>query len=927
MNEVVRFTPGDLVRARGREWVVLPGTSEETLRVRPLSGSESDWLTIDPQLEIEPVESASFPNPDGKRIGPQDEALLMRDAFQLALRRGAGPFRGAGRVAFEPRSYQLVPLMMALKLDPVRMLIADDVGIGKTIEAGLIARELYDRGEIQRCAVLCPPHLVDQWVTQFTTKFHLPAIAVTAGTAARLERDLPTADSIFRAYPFTVVSLDYIKSDRRRHEFIRSCPEFVIVDEAHACVGAGDTTHRRYQLLQELGEAADRHVVLLTATPHSGDVEAFHKLLALLDSEFGGLGDVGGAAYAKLRERLAAHFVQRRRADIEAWKEPGLFPRREEDETTYRLTGEHEAFMDMVLDYCTEVVERVGHDQRKQRLAFWGTLALMRCIGSSPAAALQALRTRLRGDEESLDAASLFDGEGEDLVADDVEPATAEDGDLVALIEMAERLADVPKRDPKLKKLAGRLESLMQDGFSPIIFCRYISTAEWVGEAVRKWFPDYAVEVVTGRLPADERKVRVAAMGAMDRKILVATDCLSEGIDLQEDFDAVVHYDMSWNPTRHQQRNGRVDRFGQPRELVRTLLIYGENNPVDGAILEVILRKAKAIQKDTGVPVPLPDDDRRMTEALLKALLLRRKSERAGRGKQMAFDFSSSPEAERLDAAWRDAAEKEKRNLTIFAQRSLKPEDVLPEWEKTLGVLGNPHQVSRFLEHALRRFDVPFVKDADEYRLDARKLPEALASRLQDAELGDQIRIRRTGGSNHHLHRSHPLVEALAELLIENSLDEKTEAENYAALARTGAWSTAAVKKPTTVILLRIRHRIVTAGAAGETTLLAEETSALAFEGLSAQVSVSGQVASAFVEATAAHETSATAKGREVASVLARLPGWKEAIEDHARARAQELVADHRRVREAVKGTGRIDVFPVTPVDVVGAYSLVPELA
>jgi hypothetical protein len=136
MNELVRFSPGDLVRARGREWVVLPGTEQELLRVRPLSGAESDSQTIHAGIEIEPVVSATFPDPDASRLGSQDEALLMRDAFQLALRRGAGPFRSAGRVAFEPRSYQLVPLMMALKLDPVRLLIADDVGIGKTIEPG-----------------------------------------------------------------------------------------------------------------------------------------------------------------------------------------------------------------------------------------------------------------------------------------------------------------------------------------------------------------------------------------------------------------------------------------------------------------------------------------------------------------------------------------------------------------------------------------------------------------------------------------------------------------------------------------------------------------------------------------------------------------------------------------------------------------------
>ena len=125
---------------------------------------------------------------------------------------------------------------MALKLEPVRLLIADDVGIGKTIEAGLIARELLDRGDIERMAVLCPPHLVDQWLGELERRFHLHAVAVTAAGASRLERGLPPGESIFSAHPHTVVSLDYIKSDRRRSEFLRACPEFVIVDEAHTCV-------------------------------------------------------------------------------------------------------------------------------------------------------------------------------------------------------------------------------------------------------------------------------------------------------------------------------------------------------------------------------------------------------------------------------------------------------------------------------------------------------------------------------------------------------------------------------------------------------------------------------------------------------------------------------------------------------------------
>jgi hypothetical protein len=135
--EQVEYQPGDLVRCRGREWVILPGTQGDILRLRPLSGTERDSQIIDRTIEPEPVVSAVFDPPDIARTGPQEAALLLADALRLSLRRGAGPFRSAAAIAFEPRAYQLVPLLMALKLDPVRLLIADDVGIGKTIEEGL----------------------------------------------------------------------------------------------------------------------------------------------------------------------------------------------------------------------------------------------------------------------------------------------------------------------------------------------------------------------------------------------------------------------------------------------------------------------------------------------------------------------------------------------------------------------------------------------------------------------------------------------------------------------------------------------------------------------------------------------------------------------------------------------------------------------
>ena len=155
-------SPGDLVRARGREWVALPPPEAGVLALRPLSGNENDVVLLRPDLELSEVAPAHFDLPDDANATVQSKAALLSDALRLTLRRGAGPFRSAAHLSFEPRTYQLVPLLMALRLQVPRLLIADDVGIGKTIEAGLILREFMDRGEVDAFSVLCPPHLVDQ---------------------------------------------------------------------------------------------------------------------------------------------------------------------------------------------------------------------------------------------------------------------------------------------------------------------------------------------------------------------------------------------------------------------------------------------------------------------------------------------------------------------------------------------------------------------------------------------------------------------------------------------------------------------------------------------------------------------------------------------------------------------------------------------
>lgn len=196
------FAPGDIVRARGREWVNLPAPREGWLALRPLSGSEADRVLLKPELELQPVEPARFDLPADAQVTSQANAVLLADALRLTLRRGAGPFRSAAQIAFEPRVYQLVPLLMALRLPVPRLLIADDVGIGKTIEAGLILRELFDRGELDSFSVLCPPHLVEQWTGELSSRFGLEAVAVSIARSWPGTERTPSAwQRRRRAYP------------------------------------------------------------------------------------------------------------------------------------------------------------------------------------------------------------------------------------------------------------------------------------------------------------------------------------------------------------------------------------------------------------------------------------------------------------------------------------------------------------------------------------------------------------------------------------------------------------------------------------------------------------------------------------------------------------------------------------------------------
>jgi superfamily II DNA or RNA helicase len=826
---------------------------------------------------------------------------------------------------------------MALRLTTVRLLIADDVGIGKTIEAGLIVRELIDRGEISRLAVLCPPHLVEQWQGELLRRFNLQAVALTSASASRIEREIPHGVGLFDHHPIVVVSLDYIKSERHREHFLSVAPECIIVDEAHTCASTGAGKQLRFELLQRLVKNEERHLIMLTATPHSGDETAFYNLLSLLNPEFALLQN-RSSAQDPLRQQLARHFVQRRRKDIVEWQAQTHdlrgFARRMKTEQTYKLTGEWGVFFDNVQTYCREMAETIEGQQNGQaRLIWYATLALLRCVASSPAAAVKALTTRLEGKtgnpleddgEDVLDDDRLHDGQADDMDNTDLEPpgqlnARMQDTQrLQSLIEDAQRLSG-KTGDPKLAALMTHLDGLVKEGFHTVVFCRYVATAHYVADELRKHFKNTTIISVTGELAPEERRSRVDDMEDSDSRILVATDCLSEGINLQHLFTAVVHYDLAWNPTRHEQREGRVDRFGQPAPEVRCTMLYGQDNPVDGFVLNVILRKGEAIQKELGVLVPMPEDKTRINQAMVKAALMKRVGMES---RQMGLGFE---EAEQilapLQTQWKDALEKAKANRTVFAQRTIKPEEVMPEWQKQQDALGTHEDVQRFVQSACARLNAPLeTARRQQFKLPSNRLPDALQQRLADEGLVKEGDSKGYLMDFAELHRSHPLVTVLADHLIETALQGDSSIT-----ARCAATETDAVQTVTTVYLLRLRHQLSYVRRRHPFQMMAEETVAVAVEGRSNPVWLSDGNVAKLLQSTPTSNLPRDLITREIQQSLDFAKTNQADLEQLAKERAQALLEDHRRVRKAASDVGQYSVSPCLPVDVIGIYVLLPE--
>jgi len=952
------WQPGKLVTLRGRDWVVLPSDDVDLLVVKPLGGSEDEVAGIYLPLGIEADEprDARFDPPTAEDLGDLATARHLLDAARLAFRNGAGPFRALAKLSFRPHAYQIVPLIMALRQDLVRLLIADDVGVGKTVEALLILRELLERRKIRRFAVICLPHLCDQWQEEIRSKLDIEAVVIRSNTQARLDRQIQGDTSVYEYYPYQIISVDYIKSDVRRDLFVQQAPELVIVDEAHTCArpsGAAVSQQQRYHLLRRLADKPDQHLVLLTATPHSGKPEEFQSLLGLLKKDYEEL-DLAEATQPQ-RKELARHFVQRKRADVAQWRSGDRtpFPERDSIEWPYDLAPAYAAFFQDILAFARRLVAPDPNDPRKvRRVQFWTALALLRGVMSSPAAGVGMLGTRLdklaaavgedagQGEEDDGSANPVGDPEdptlGDSSPTQVLEQANWSESQRRQLRDFSQRLKELtgPVQDQKLASLALILEDWLDAGFHPVVFCRYIATATYLGEQLpallgRK-HRELELQVVTSEDPDEVRRQRIQGMKKARKRVLVATDCLSEGINLQDSFTAVLHYDLPWNPNRLDQREGRVDRFGQTAAVVKTCLLYGNSNPIDAVVLDVLLRKVIEIRRATGSSVAFPEDSQSIIDTITHALLL--KPDRPLPTKAMAKqeslfaaeELKEAQEAERqVTRMLEEAARRQRISRDIFAQNAIRAEEIEQDLRVVDEALGDPTAVRSFVCGVLEEVlgvQISADRRAEGFHLVTANLPAQFADLLPAGAEVPVSFISPTPKGFHYLGRNHPFVEQLCQLLMANTLARTAHRAARAAVVRTRA-----VTRKTTLLLFRCRNVIEEGRTRHQ--IVAEEMRLWGWRGQPGQQDhLSHDEARELLQvARASSNLSPEARKAFLENELQLLDGLGQDFDRIAEEQSKQLVEAHERFSSLLDKRRFQVVYPVLPMDILGVYVLLPE--
>jgi len=530
-----------------------------------------------------------------------------------------------------PLPHQIHALSRAISGDRVRYLLADEVGLGKTIEAGLILRELKLRGLVRRTLVVSPKGIATQWVAEMRTHFNESFQLVLGddiNTLQRLASGTDQRSSVWSMFDQVIVSLDSVKPmDKRRgwtlgrvaeynrtrfDDLITAGWDLVVVDEAHRLGGSTDQV-ARYKLGRGLAEAAP-YVLFLSATPHQGKTDAFHRLMNLLDAE--AFPDMGSVS----RDRIAPYVIRtEKRKAIDADGKPLFKPRRTQMALVAWEARHHlqQLLYEAVTDYVREGYNQALQQKKHhigflmilmQRLVVSSTRAIRTTLerrlavlkdGAQASLPLHEPENNLEGTENfdewyDLDGQSLLD----ELLKSQVFALQSESSHVETLLD-ATRRCEQSGSDAKAEALIDWIYKLQAEENEPdlkvLIFTEFVSTQEMLKEFLEE--RGILVVILNGSMDMDERK-QAQDTFRKSHRVLVSTDAGGEGLNLQF-AHVVINYDIPWNPMRLEQRIGRVDRIGQSKIVQAINFIFADS--VEFRVREVLEQKLAVIFDEFGI--------------------------------------------------------------------------------------------------------------------------------------------------------------------------------------------------------------------------------------------------------------------------------------------------------------------------------------
>lgn len=528
----------------------------------------------------------------------------------------AGGFLSSLASGIIPLPHQLHVLNRAMETNNIRYILADEVGLGKTIEAGMIIRELKSRGLVSRILVVCPTGLVTQWASEMQEKFHEKFQVILPSDYDTIRR-LTDNDDVYGQFDQVISPMDSIKpiekhagwseekvekyNEERIYSIINSGWDLIIIDEAHRVAGSSGEV-ARYKLGNLLAQASP-YLLLLSATPHNGKTEPFLRLIRLLDA------DAFPNAKSIVREQVAPFLIRTEKREAIDNNGNLLFKNRITHLVTIswdeRNNLQRELY-EMVSSYVAKTYNKALRNRKKNMCLIFLLIIMQRMVTSSTAAIRQSLERRLNvlleqrtcvGNlrEEDLDELNIEDGVEDALEAISLD-MELEIEELKQIISLAKQ-AQFQNQDAKVEPLLNEIDAILSEDRTQkvIIFTEFVATQTYLQELLVN--RGYTVTILNGGMSIDERNAAMQEFKT-STSIFISTDAGGEGLNLQF-ANIIINYDLPWNPMKIEQRCGRVDRIGQQRDVHIYNFIVGET--VENRVREVLEEKLSVILKEMGV--------------------------------------------------------------------------------------------------------------------------------------------------------------------------------------------------------------------------------------------------------------------------------------------------------------------------------------